>query len=138
MDIYSKKNLEGLVYDLIKYLYRTKDYFDERLSKDVLIYSMNKVYYVDEEKEPSLYIGKIPVVIEENVDMEEYFEYCNKDTLTLSMDCRLNEYLYYYDVTGCKEVSKRVSNIFKKHGFYYDFGTNWYLFAVPLGKGWFI
>ena len=27
-DIYSEKNLNGLVFDLIKYLYRTKDYND--------------------------------------------------------------------------------------------------------------
>lgn len=135
MDIYSKKNLEGLVFDLIKYLYKTKDYYDERLSEDVLIYSMNKMYCVDQDK-CNLKIRNIPVYVEDNVKMEDYFEHCNKKTLALSMDARLNEYLYYYDVPGCKEVSDKVSKIFEKHGFYYDFGSNWYLFAEPLGKQW--
>ena len=48
-NIYDKENLEGLVFDLIKYLYNTQDYNNERLSKDVLIYSMNKLYYVSEK-----------------------------------------------------------------------------------------
>ena len=81
-DIYSEKNLNGLVFDLIKYLYRTKDYNEERLSEDVFIYSMNKRYYVDDKK-TNFKLLNIPVCIEENVKMEDYFEFC---TLTLSMD----------------------------------------------------
>ncbi len=130
-DIYSEKNLNGLVFDLIKYLYRTKDYNEERLSEDVFIYSMNKRYYVDDKK-TNFKLLNIPICIEENVKMEDYFEFCNKKTLTLSMDSRLNEYLYYYDVPGCKEVADKISKIFKKHGFYYDFGSNWYLIAEPI------
>ena len=129
-DIYSEKNLNGLVFDLIKYLYRTKDYNEERLSEDVFIYSMNKRYYVDDKK-TNFKLLNIPICIEENVKMEDYFEFCNKKTLTLSMDSRLNEYLYYYDVPGCKEVADKISKIFKKHGFYYDFGSNRYLIAEP-------
>lgn len=135
MDIYSKENLEGLVFDLIKYLYKTKDYRDtyarDRLSNDVLIYSMNKVYYVSEEKS-NFKLGKIPICIEDYVDMEEYFDYCDKNTLTLSMDSILSEYLYCGDVPNARIVQNRVSDIFEKHGFYYDFGSNWYIFAVPL------
>lgn len=134
MDIYSKENLEGLVFDLIKYLYKTKDYKNtyehDRLSKDVLIYSMNKRYYVGEEK-ANYMLGKIPVHIED-INMKEYFEYCDEKTLTLSMDSILIEYLYYGDVPNATIVQNRVSDIFEKHGFYYDFGSNWYIFAVPL------
>ena len=137
MDIYSKENLEGLVFDLIKYLYKTKDckgiYDRDRLSKDVLIYSMNKVYSVSEEK-CNFKLEKIPICIKENINMEEYFE-IDKSPLVLSMDSILNEYLYYGDVANAKIVSNRINDIFKKHGFYYDFGSNWYIFAVPLGEG---
>ena len=132
-DIYSKENLEGLVFDLIKYLYRTKGYNDERLSENVLIYSMDKVYYVS-KKDSNFMLNNIPIFIEENIKMEEYFEFCNSKTLTLSMDSILCEYLYYGDVLGAEKVRKRVRGIFEKHGFYYDFGSNWYLFAEPLNK----
>ena len=127
-DIYSSENLESFVYDLIKYLYKTKDYYGERLSKDVLIYSMNKCFYVD-ENEYTKKINDIPVYIKENINVEDCLEYYNKESLTISMDSRLNEYLYYYDVEGCKEVSEKIDKIFKKHGFYYDFGTSYILIA---------
>lgn len=137
MDIYSNENLEGLVFDLFKYLYNTKDYREtyerDKLSRNVFIYSMNKLYYIDEEK-ANFKLGKIPICIEDNIDMEEYFEYCDKKTLTLSMDSILCEYLYYGDVANAVIVQNRVSDIFENHGFYYDFGSNWYIFAVPLRK----
>lgn len=133
-DIYSKENLEGLVFDLIKYLYKTKDYNGDRLSKDVLIYSMNKLYYIS-EKNSNFMLSNIPITIEENVKMEEYFEFYNTYTLTLSMDSKLCEYLYYGDFVGAQDVQKKIRDIFKKHGFYYDFGSSWYLYAKPLKHG---
>ena len=126
--IYSKENLESFVYELFEYLYNTRDYFDERLSKDVLIYSMNKLYYINEDKCKKK-INGMPLCVEGNVPVEEYSEYYNKDSLTLQMDSRLNEYLYYYDVPGCEEVADRVEQIFEKHGFYSDFGSNVILIA---------
>ena len=126
--IYSKENLEGLVFDLIKYLYKTKDYYGERLSKDIYFYSMNKRYSVD-EKNYNFKLLNIPIYIEENIKVKDYFEFCNKKSLTIAMESRLHEYLYNYDVPGCEEVSEKVDEIFKKHGFYYDFGANWYLIA---------
>ena len=132
-DIYSKENLEKLVFDLIKYLYKTKDYNGDRLSKDVLIYSMDKCYYVSKEKE-NFKINNIPICIEENVKMEEYFEFCNTKTLALSMDSKLCEYLYYGDFLGAEEVQNKIRKIFQNHGFYYDFGSCWYLYAKPIRK----
>ncbi len=132
-DIYSEENLKSLVFDLIKYLYNTKDYDKNRLSEDVLIYSMNKCYYVSEEK-ANFKIRNIPICIEDNIKMEEYFEFCDTKTLTLSMDSKLCEYLYYGDVPDTREVQDKIRKIFKKHGFYYDFGSSWYLFAKPIEK----
>ena len=92
---------------------------------------MNKVYYVSKENS-NFMLNNIPIIIEDNVKMEDYFEFYNAKTLTLSMDSTLCDYLYYGDVLGAKDVQNRIRNIFKKHGFYYDFGSNWYLFAEPL------
>ena len=132
-NIYSKENLEGLVFDLIKYLYNTKDYNGERLSENVLIYSMNKCYYVSNEK-ANYKLSNIPIFIEDNIKMEDYFEFCNSKTLTLSMDSVLCEYLYYGDVPDSEKVQNKITSIFEKHGFYYDFGSCWYIFAEPLNK----
>ena len=132
-NIYSNDNLEALVFDLIKYLYKTKDYNKNRLSNNVIIYSMNKAYYIGGEK-ANYKLGSIPVFIEENMKIEDYFDYYYPNTLALSMDSTLSEYLYNYDVPNCEEVADKIRQIFNKHGFYYNFGSNWYLYAVPLKK----
>ncbi len=132
-NIYSNNNLESLVFDLITYLYRTKDYNDNRLSDGVIIYSMGKTYEVALENS-NYHLKNIPIFIEENMKIEDYFEYYYPNTLVLSMDSILSEYLYNYDVPDCEKVADKISKIFAKHGFYYDFGTNWYLYAVPLSK----
>lgn len=132
-NIYSNNNLESLVFDLITYLYKTKDYDDNRLSDGVIIYSMNKTYEISLEK-CNYKLKNIPIFIEENVKIEDYFEYYHPNTLVLSMDSKLCEYLYSYDVPGCEKVADKISKIFNKHGFYYNFGSNWYLYAVPLSK----
>lgn len=126
-DIYSKENLESLVYELLSYLYKRKDYKGEFLSNNILIYSMNKLYYVNDNYDKL--VNNTPIKIEEDIDVSEYFDYYNKDTLTLSMDARLSEYLYNYDVPGCEKVAEKISKIFNKHGFYYEFGSSWYLYA---------
>ena len=132
-NIYSNSNLESLVFDLITYLYKTKDYNDNRLSDGVIIYSMNKTYEVSLEK-CNYKLKNIPIFIEENMKIEDYFEYYYPNTLALSMDSSLCEYLYNYDVPGCEKVVDKISKIFNKHDFYYNFGSNWYLYAVPLSK----
>ena len=103
---------------------------NERLSENVLFYSMDKLYYVSDTKHNSM-IDSIPVCIEENIKMEDYFEHYNNKTVTISMDSRLSEYLYNGDCNGAKEVQEKVSKIFENHGFYYDFGSNWYIYAKP-------
>ena len=94
---------------------------------------MNKTYEVSSDRS-NYQLKNIPIYIEENIKMEDYFEYYYPNTLVLSMDSILCEYLYYYDVSNCENVSAKISQIFNKHGFYYEFGSNWYLYAVPLAR----
>ena len=79
-------------------------------------------------------LNNIPVFIEEKVKMEDYFEFCNSKTLDLSMDSTLCEYLYYGDFMGAEKVQNKIKEILEKHGFYYDFGSNWYLYAKPINN----
>lgn len=132
-NIYSDSNLESLIFDLLTYLYQTKDYEDHPLSNDIYIVSMNKSYAVSLER-CNYHLGNVPLVIEENVKLEDYFPYYYPNTLALCMDSKLSEYLYHYDVPNCEEVADEITKIFRKHGFYYEFGSSWYLYAVPLDK----
>lgn len=131
-DVYSKENLESFVYDLLVYLYKTKvengSNDEVRLSEDIYICSMNKCYSIDEEK-PSIVIKNTPIRIEDNVNVADYFEYYNENTLTLAMDSILCDYLYYYDVPGCEEIADTVFGIFEKHGFHHDFGNSTTVYA---------
>lgn len=134
--LYSEENLEGLVNDIFFYLYNTKSYrakdsytySDERLSDDVMIYTLNKRYTVREE-DHTYKIKNTPIFVEENIKVEDYVEYYNKRTLTLVMDSILCEYLYYKDVEDSDIVSKKIDDIFLKHGFYVEFGSSSSIFA---------
>ena len=109
------KRLEKFAIELLKYLYKTKDYDDERLSIDVFVFCNNKKYYVDYNEEN---LEKFPLRIEENVDVSEYLEFYEKDSLNVIMEGRLQEYLYYKDVKDSDKVIKKVIQIFKKYGYY--------------------
>lgn len=108
---------------------KSKIEFDkEKLSDDVFIYTLNKRYSVD-EKNFTYKFNNTPILVQENIKVEDYLEYYNKKTLTFSMDSILSEYLYNQDVPGCKKVINKIDEIFKKHGFYMDFGSNVIVFA---------
>ncbi len=134
-DIYSRENLEGFANDLLYYLYKTKSYRveefyveNERLSDNVYIYTLNKRYSINEENYTYKF-KNTPILVEDNINVEEWLEYYNKKTLTFSMDSVLNEYLYWYDVPDCRIVTEKIDKIFAKHGFYKDFGTSYIVFA---------
>lgn len=134
--LYSKENLEGLVNDLFNYLYNTKSYRadnsytyeSEKLSDDVMIYTLNKRYMVDDENYTYKF-KNVPISVEDNIKVEDWVEYYNKKTLTLVMDSILCEYLYYNDVEDSDVVSKKVYDIFEKHGFNIEFGNSCIIFA---------
>lgn len=123
------KRLEKFAIELLKYLYKTKDYDDERLSIDVFVFCNNKKYYVDYNEKN---LENFPLRIEENVDVSEYLEFYEKDSLNVIMEGRLQEYLYYKDVKDSDKVIKKVTQIFKKYGYYYDFGTSITLMAKKI------
>lgn len=123
LDIYSKENLEGLINEVLYYLYHKRSYVDKRLSNCVLLYAFNKRYSVDCENHTFTYTYKdVPILVEENMNVEDYHDYYNKKAVTMCIEGRLNEYLYFQDVPESEEVTEAIWDIFKKHGFYYEFG----------------
>jgi hypothetical protein len=120
--MYDKK-LDKFALYLLKYLYKTYDYYGDRLSTDVLVFCNNKMYNVDEDNYTKKIKG-IPLCIKDNVKVKDYLKYYEQDSLNFIMEGRLCEYLYYYDVEGCKKVANKIYKIFKKYGYHLDFGSS--------------
>lgn len=110
--MYNKK-LDAFAFELLRYLYKTDDYYGDRLSTDVLVFCNNKKYCVDEDNYTKKIKG-VPLNIEDDVKVEEWLTYYEKTSLNFVMESRLCEYLYYYDADGCEEVTKKIKRIFKK------------------------
>jgi hypothetical protein len=61
----------------------------------------------------------------------DYFEYANPDTLSMSFEGPLNYVLNGY-TKGCGYLEESFSNLFAKHGLYYEMGYSWSLSAYEM------
>lgn len=68
------------------------------------------------------------VYVEDNMDPKRYFEYAG-DILSMSFEGPLYDILNYSDEWGSK-WEEEFSEIFHKHGYYYEIGNAWNLTAV--------
>ena len=62
----------------------------------------------------------------EDMNPKDYFEYANPNTLSMSFEGSLNHVLNGY-VYGWGRLVDKFEHLFKKHGFYYEFGNSWNL-----------
>lgn len=60
-----------------------------------------------------------------------YFEFANPETLSMSFEGDLNYVLNGY-VRGWDKLEEEFSQIFEKHGYYYEMGYAWSLSAYEL------
>lgn len=58
----------------------------------------------------------------------DYFEYANPHTLSMSFEGALNHVLNAY-TPGWVKLEEEFSQIFKRHGYYYEMGHAWNLSA---------
>ena len=65
----------------------------------------------------------------EDRDPSHYFEYANPDTLSMSFEGPLYEALGYWHYN---EAEEELQAIFKKYGFYFEYGHAWNLSAYEL------
>jgi len=124
--IYSNENLEGLLKEIINFLWKYELY------DGVSIYTMNKrysFYDLSNDLPKILFDNKIPIYLENNIDVKEFIEYSNPKTLTLVMEGELNAYLYYRDVYDERNIYSKITKIFEKYGFYMEFGSNCVIYA---------
>ena len=62
----------------------------------------------------------------EDKNPKDYFEYANPDTLSMSFEGALNHVLNAY-IPGWAVLEEEFSEIFKRHGYYYEMGHAWNL-----------
>ena len=67
----------------------------------------------------------------DNKNPEDYFEYANPETLSMSFEGSLNHMLNGY-MDGSWRLEEEFGKLFKKYGLYYEFGDAWNLSAYEI------
>lgn len=66
----------------------------------------------------------------ENIDPEDYMDYYNRDTITMSFEGDFYEALNYGEFDGGSTVAV-FSKLLEDHGYYYELGNAWNLALQP-------
>ena len=67
----------------------------------------------------------------ENRNVNDYFEYGNPHTVSMSFEGKLNHVLNGY-IPGWMKVEADLQKLFEKYGYYYSYGNAWNLTAYEL------
>ena len=68
--------------------------------------------------------------VEDNIDVTEYLEYCNPESISIAFDgSQLYEILNYLGVTAGSydEFIEQFNNLLERYGYYFDLGNSWNL-----------
>lgn len=117
----------------------------ELLAKDIYIWCMRKglwgdniIYFNGKAWSSSPFWGGVQgkqignMLYEyEGKNPKDYFEYANPDTLSMSFEGALNHVLNAY-VRGWAKLENQFTELFEKHGFYYEMGYSWSLSAYEI------
>ena len=63
---------------------------------------------------------------------EDYFEYANPDTLSMSFEGSLYDALNAWDLPCYDGVEEELQGIFAKYGLYFEYGNAWNLSAYKI------
>jgi|LSQX01.3.fsa_nt_gb lipocalin len=89
------------------------------LNYDTRIYFNNKCYDFDSQ-------GNIKII--DGIKGSDYFEYANDETVSMSFEGPLYMALNY----GPVNIERKFSEVFNKHGMYYELGNTWNLAAFEV------
>lgn len=91
---------------------------------DVNFYCNNKRYKYD-------YSGNC--TIEEDIDVTEYLEYCNPETLSMTFEGDFYSIINYdYGYAFGAQIIDKFNTILKKYGLYFEQGNAWNLSLYPI------
>jgi len=89
------------------------------LLTDTCIYFNNKRWYFDSDGSKK---------VEEDIDVEDYLEYGNRDTICMSFEGGLYNVLNYdFEYKHYEKLEQEFSAILKSYGYYYEMGHSWNL-----------
>lgn len=118
---FTKQNIEQFANEIMDFL------IEHGLDTDVCIYFNNKRICRERDwRDPD---AKPKLVVEEDMNPFEYFEYANCNHI-LSMSF---EGLLYEDLNYNFRYEDKLLKIFEKYGCYWEMGNAWNLSAYPIG-----
>lgn len=117
------EKMDELALDLIDFLQKNNLFHDITIYVNQKRLSSNPSEQATEHKTP---FGAYYVT--NNINVAEFIEYNNPDTITMSFEGPLYHMINY----GSQKEQNRFENIFKKYGLYTEQGYAWSLAAYPL------
>ena len=121
----TKKQNEKMALELIRYL-QVNEMF-----RDVNLYLNGKRYSSSPHNGDQLKRTRYgPYYITDNVDVSEYVEYFNSETITMTFEGELYEALNYDDGS----ISTAINDIAYDYGLYFEQGNAWNLAFYENGK----
>lgn len=121
----TKNQIEKMAVEVRQFL------LDHGIWQDVRIYFNGKAFSTDDGKNGYYYNDPKHLIVLEDMDPRDYFEYVNPDhILSMSFEGPLYDCLNGYGEYGYKfdaKVETGLSAIFAKYGCYYELGNAWNL-----------
>jgi len=114
----TEEQIEQLAIDIRTFLLK------EEIWQDVDIYFNGKSFSTfDKKSNKHYYNNSEHLVINEDEDPSDYFEYINENhILSMSFEGPVCHMMYY---GSDSETKKKFDKIFEKYGLYYEFGDHW-------------
>ena len=117
----TKKKIENLAVEIRSLL------LENELWTDVTIYFNGKAFSTDDRKGHFFYNDNNNLVVLENIDPKDYFEYVG-DILSMSFEGDFYDVLNYGYLPS---VLDKFDKLLEKYGLYYELGNAWNLSVYP-------
>lgn len=93
---------------------------------DCTIYANGKRWIYGYKVSDDAYELVLTEKVEDNIDVKEYLEYCNSDTISITFDGSGLYGILNYDIDD-RGFIERFNTLLKKYGLYYEQGFAWSL-----------
>ena len=100
---------------------------DNEIWIDTRIYFNGKAYGTRDENHNYFYNDRNHLVVLENMNPLDYFEYVNPETISMSFEGPLYDVLNYCGGGYTDKLEREFSEILAKYGLYYELGNAWNL-----------